>query len=111
MCFVLKCFFSLISQVNKIVEEIQEFIVENLRASNCLKFQRLAHKLKLTDLKIKIGRFVDWNFRNLLKEPDFMEMSAEHLIEVVKSENLRVKREETVYEAIYRWFRQDVNVR
>ena len=107
----LNAFFSLISQVNKIVEEIQGFIVENLRASNCLKFQSLAHKLKLTDLKIKIGRFVDWNFKNLLKEPDFMEMSAEHLIEVIKSENLRVKREETVYEAIYRWFRQDVNVR
>ena len=38
-------------------------------------------------------------------------MSAEHLVQVIKSENLRVKREETVYEAVYRWFKQDINGR
>ena len=98
-------------QVKAIVDELQEFVIENLHASNCLRFQSLAHKLKLTDLKSKIDRFVDWNFKSLLKEPAFLAMSAEHLVEVIRSENLRVKREETVYEAVYRWFRQDLNGR
>ena len=98
-------------QVNEIIKVLQEFIAENLHPSNCLKFQSLAHKLKLIDLKSKIDRFVDWNFPSLLKEPAFLAMSAEHLVQVIRSENLRVKREETVYEAVYRWFKQDINGR
>ncbi|KAL9975371.1 hypothetical protein ACROYT_G012526 [Oculina patagonica] len=98
-------------QIQYIIDELQEFIISNLHASNCLRFQSLAHKLKQTDFKAKIDRFVDWNFKSLLKEPDFLAMSAEHLIEVIRSENLRVKREETVYEAVYRWFRQDISGR
>ena len=94
-------------QLQVIVDELQEFILANLHASNCLRFQSLAHKLKQKHFKAKIDRFVDWNFKSLVKEPDFLAMSADHLIEVIKSENLRVKREETVYEAVYRWFRQD----
>lgn len=94
-------------QIQEIIDELQEFIISNLHASNCLRFQSLAHKLKQADFKAKIDRFVDWNFKSLLKEPAFLAMSAEHLIEVISSENLRVKREETVYEAVYRWFRQD----
>ena len=94
-------------QIEAVVEELQEFILSNLHASNCLRFQSLAHKLKLRNFKTKIDRFVDWNFKSLVKEPDFLAMSAEHLIEVIRSENLRVKREETVYEAVYKWLRQD----
>jgi len=98
-------------QIEAIVDELQEFILSNLHASNCLRFQSLAHKLKQRNFKAKIDRFVDWNFKSLVKEPDFLAMSAEHLIEVIRSENLRVKREETVYEAVYRWFRQDTSGR
>lgn len=98
-------------QISEIVQELQEFIISSLHASNCLRYQSLAHKLKLTSFKSKIDRFVDWNFKSLLKEPDFLAMSAEHLIEVISSENLRVKREEAVYEAVYRWFRQDISGR
>ena len=97
--------------MNEIIKPLQDFIVENLHASNCLRFHSLAHKLNLADLKSKIDRFVDWNFAGLLREPAFLAMSAEHIVQVVRSENLRVKHEETVYEAVYRWFRQDIGGR
>lgn len=98
-------------QVDEIIEMLQEFILEILHPSNCLKFQSLARNLKLTVLQSKIDRFVDWNFMVLLKEPAFLSLSGEHLVHVIRSENLRVKREETVYEAVYRWFKYDINGR
>ena len=83
---------------------LQDFIIEILHPSNCLRFQSLVRKLKLVDFQRKIDRYVDWNFMSLLREPGFLAMSAEHLVHVIKSEKLRVKREETVYEAVFKWF-------
>ena len=67
----------------------------------------MAKNFGFTDMINKIDRFVDWNFGKVTKTPAFLEISADHLLKIVTSENLRVKREEAVYEAVWKWFKHD----
>jgi len=49
--------------------------------------------------------YVEWNFLQVANEEDFV--TADHLTSLLGSNNLRVKREERVYEAVWKWYKHD----
>ena len=51
--------------------------------------------------------YVEWNFLQVANEEDFVTLTADHLTSLLGSNNLRVKREERVYEAVWKWYKHD----
>lgn len=97
--------------MEELVQAMTDFVVKNLHTSNCLKFHSLATKLEIMEMKSKIDRYVDWNFKQLTKSSHFLALPAETLIEIINRETLQVKREEVVYEAVWKWYKKDMQKR
>ena len=93
--------------MEEVIEFLVEYVTASLQVSSCLQFSSMAKTFGFTDMMNKIDRFINWNFRSISKEPAFLQLSADQLMKIVTSENLRVKREETVYEAVWQWFKHD----
>ncbi|EDO33930.1 predicted protein [Nematostella vectensis] len=81
--------------------------MSSISTANCLRLHDVSLKYGLYEMKNKIDRFLEWNFKNLAKEADFLKLSAGQLADIVQSENLRVRKEEVVYEAVMKWFKHD----
>lgn len=51
--------------------------------------------------------YVEWNVLQVANGEDFVTLTADHLTSLLGSNNLRVKREERVYEAVWKWYKHD----
>lgn len=51
--------------------------------------------------------YIEWNFLQVVKEDDFVELSAFQITSLLGSNNLKVKREDRVYEAVWKWYKHD----
>lgn len=49
--------------------------------------------------------YIEWNFTQVAKENDFVYLTTDQLISLLRSNNLRVKREDRVYEAVWKWYK------
>jgi len=81
--------------------------IDHLRRSNFIKLLKISETLDLEQLKIKAMEYVEWNFLQVANEEDFVTLTADHLTSLLGSNNLRVKREERVYEAVWKWYKHD----
>ena len=51
--------------------------------------------------------YIGWNFLQVASEEDFVTLTAAQMTYVLGNNNLRVKREEKVYEAMWKWYKHD----
>ena len=49
--------------------------------------------------------YIEWNFTQVAKENDFVHLTTDQVISLLRSNNLRVKREDRVYEAVWKWYK------
>lgn len=81
--------------------------MDHLRTQNCIEFLKLAQTLELEQLRHKAMEYIEWNFLQVVKEDDFVELSAFQITSLLGSNNLKVKREDRVYEAVWKWYKHD----
>nr|XP_023020780.1 kelch-like protein 10 isoform X1 [Leptinotarsa decemlineata] len=91
-------------QILDIVQLCCNFLIEELAPSNCLEILKFASQYFCKDL-IERGRlYVKHNFPKLLKDSyEFYNISVQHLEEILRDDELNVKTDETVFEAIKMW--------
>lgn len=51
--------------------------------------------------------YIEWNFLQVASEEEFLSLTANQLTALLGSNNLRVKKEERVYEAVWKWYKHD----
>lgn len=95
---------------NKIDEALtgcERFTIDHLRTQNCIEFLKLAETLNLEQLKHRAVEYLEWNFLQVVNEDDFVKLSAFQITSLLGSNNLKVKREDKVYDAMWKWYKHD----
>ncbi|KAL9957686.1 hypothetical protein ACROYT_G034611 [Oculina patagonica] len=85
----------------------ERFTIDHLRTKNCIEFLQLAETLDLEQLKQKAMEYIQWNFLQVANEEDFVKLTAPQITSLLGSNNLKVRREDRVYEAVWKWYKHD----
>ena len=94
-----------------IVDACCEFLRRQLHPSNCLGIQNFAQIHSCQTLEENATKFALENFAALVDYDEFLDLSIERLMLFVSSDLIEVRNEETVYQAIIRWIRFDLEDR
>ncbi|XP_057660324.1 kelch-like protein 10 isoform X2 [Diorhabda carinulata] len=91
-------------QILDVVHLCCNFLMDELNSANCLEILQFANQYFCKDLIERGKLYIRHNFLELLKEGSaFQNISSQHLEEVLKDDELNVRSEETVFEAIKIW--------
>ncbi|XP_064485145.1 kelch-like protein 10 [Ornithodoros turicata] len=89
-----------------------DYVAEKINVQNCVKTLQLTHIYFLLQLRCKAHRFLLDNFEQVyLKCPDFCEIMLEDMTDLLASDELKVRREETVWEATTAWLNANLEER
>lgn len=80
------------------------YLLEELNPHNCFDILDFANQYFCKELIHRIRLFIRHHFRRLLRESkEFLEISASYLQTILRDDELNVKTEQTVFEAIKIW--------
>ena len=94
---------SIYLQVIEVKDVCCDFIKQRLHPSNCLAIKHLAQENGCVELSQAARSFVESNFEHVLQTEEFISLRVEQIIEMISSDNLVVKAEQSVYQAIMTW--------
>ncbi|XP_052225452.1 kelch-like protein 29 isoform X2 [Dreissena polymorpha] len=100
-----------IFQVDCLQATCEGLLLKQLKAPNCIQMFRLACMYNCQDLKSKSWQVVLDHFCNIWQSEDFVKLSLEEIIEIVKEDRLFTLDEEHVCEAVLRWIDHDSDSR
>ncbi|CAN9497683.1 unnamed protein product [Ophioblennius macclurei] len=92
-------------QFMRVVDACTDFLTKSMNLENCIGILSLADTHALSGLKTRVQDFVATQFSQVVQQQDFLELSAESLGSVLQRDDLDVKREEFVFEALMCWVR------
>lgn len=81
------------------------FLSKSLHLENCIGILNLAESHALSALKTRAQDYITSQFSQVVQQQDFLELPAESLETVLQRDDLDVKCEECVFEALMRWVR------
>nr|CAH7720231.1 unnamed protein product [Callosobruchus chinensis] len=80
------------------------YLIDELSPSNCLETLKFASQYFCKDLMHKGSVFIRHNFSKILKESyEFYNISPAHLKDILKDDELNIRSEDVVFEAIQMW--------
>ena len=83
-----------------------KFIIQSLSSSNCFMAYYLAVNYRCFELQEKARDFVYANFTRVVEHEDFLNLTINEVEEWISSDEIRVRGEEDVFEAIVKWVEQ-----
>ena len=98
-------------QVTEVIELCCTFLKNQLDPHNCLGIRTFAEAHGCQELSQVIDNFVQLHFSEVAKGPEFLQHSCENLIHLISDDQLRVSREEEVFEAVIQWVAHDKEAR
>lgn len=92
-----------------VVQQCCNFLLTEMQPENCLGIYRFARQYFCHDLEASGRRYILHHFRKILhNSTELYELTAEELRRVLAEDELNVRGEEIVFEAIRRWVDRDV---
>ncbi|XP_015748439.1 PREDICTED: kelch-like protein 20 [Acropora digitifera] len=86
----------------------ESFLLRKLRVDNCIKMTNIGRIYSCQGLVSEGQRFIIDNFLDIQSSPEFYRLPSKDLEEIVADDDLNVRNEEQVYEAIHAWVNFDV---
>lgn len=88
---------------------IEDYLRRELLVSNCLSIQFLVNKHQSFSSSFHdfVDKFILNNFWDISHQQEFLLLSVEQLVEILRQDCLRVKSEEMVFEAALRWLKHE----
>ena len=83
-----------------------KFIIQSLSSSNCFMAYYLAVNYRCFELQEKARDFIYANFTRVVEHEDFLNLTINEVEEWISSDEIRVRGEEDVFEAIVKWVEQ-----
>ncbi|XP_067003128.1 kelch-like protein diablo isoform X2 [Anabrus simplex] len=80
------------------------FLERHMDTTNCVGIHCFAETHACTELQVKARQFTLENFWEVGHGEEFLGLSPAKLVEFISSDELQVEREETVFQAVIRWF-------
>lgn len=91
-------------EVLGVVQLCCQFLLQELRPENCLGIYKFARHYFCHDLEEKGRKYIRHHFKIILKNSqEFKELTADELYEILHDDELNVRNEEIVFEAIKIW--------
>ncbi|GFR64007.1 kelch-like protein diablo [Elysia marginata] len=98
-------------QLVEIQDVCCEFLKRQLDPSNCLGIRAFADTHACRDLLRIADKFTQHNFQEVMESEEFMLLPVNQLVDIICSEELNVRTEEQVYNAIMGWVKYNVQER
>lgn len=95
-------------QLNEIQEVCCEFLKKQLDPTNCLGIRAFADTHACRDLMRIADKFTHHNFQDVAASEEFALLPLPQLVDIISSEELNVRSEETVFAAVMAWIRYDL---
>jgi kelch-like protein 8 len=92
-----------ILQLDCVVSACCDFIYSHLSISNCLSVRDFVESHGCVKLVRKVDAFVKLHYLEVTKSQEFLDISVDHLKQLLSGSNLNVAREEDVYESVMKW--------
>ncbi|XP_037548913.1 kelch-like protein 10 [Nematolebias whitei] len=87
----------------EVIEACSNFLIELLQLNNCISIWKFTNVCFHTELRCKAFRYILEHFEKVCLCDEFLLLSVEELIDIIKQDNLNVRQENIVFEAILRW--------
>ena len=94
-----------------IVAACERFMGKHLNAANCLGIAEFARLHHLEALSPSADKYSFKHFSKVSIEDEFLSISVEKVEAFVSSDEIAIKAEEEVYEAVTRWIQHDLEAR
>ena len=95
-------------QLQEIQDVCCEFLKRQLDPSNCLGIRAFADTHSCRDLLRTADKFTQHNFQDVMEHEEFLLLPLNQLIEVCSSDELNVRSEEQVFQAIMAWVKYSI---
>ncbi|CAN8028296.1 unnamed protein product [Ixodes persulcatus] len=97
--------------ISPIRETCCSFLEHHMDQGNCLGIHRFAEIHSCTDLQEKARDFACYYFTQVMRQDEFLQISANKLAEFLSSDALMVEKEELVFEGLLSWYRHSPDTR
>lgn len=98
-------------QLASVKQACVEFLHRVLHPTNCLGIRSFADTYSCVDLVEAADVFAVKNFSEVARSEEFLTLSPEEVVEMISREELNVRTEEEVFEAISAWVRREEDER
>lgn len=92
-------------QFLRVVDACSGFLSKSLHLESCIGILNLAESHALPALQSTAQDYITSQFSQVVQQQDFLELPADSLENVLQRDDLNVKCEECVFEALMRWVR------
>lgn len=89
----------------RVVDACASFLSKSLHLENCIGILNLAESHALPTLKTRAQDYITSQFSQVVQQQDFLELPAESMETILQRDDLDVKCEECVFEALMHWVR------
>lgn len=79
------------------------FLEQHIDETNCLGIHTFAEIHACTELQVKAKDYACNFFEQVMLHDEFLEISASKLVELISSENLKIEKEELIFEGALAW--------
>lgn len=99
--------------MSQLKEYCYRFLTQNMDASNCFVVRHLADLYGFIDLYERSKKFIRNQFMQVAQNSmeDIVRLNFAEILEIIKDEDIRVEKEEMVYEIVIAWVNFDVESR
>ncbi|XP_048840212.1 kelch-like protein 10 isoform X1 [Brienomyrus brachyistius] len=91
-----------------IIQRCSDFLHEQLCLQNCIGLFKTADGYGLNELHQSVFSFILQNFKEVASiSEEFIDLSLQELCDIIEKDELNVKQEDVVFEAILRWIEHE----
>ena len=90
-----------------VLDACENFLLEHVAKENCLQLLETSMKYSLTKLTNTALEIAATNFKTISRKPVFKKLSVEHLIPMLKRDDLDVQNELEVFHSVLLWINED----
>ncbi|XP_063705681.1 kelch-like ECH-associated protein 1B isoform X2 [Culicoides brevitarsis] len=94
-------------QVANIIEACCNFLERQLDSSNAIGIAEFAEQQGCDALKQKANQYIERHFTKVCQEEEFLQLSDDLLVKLIRRDRLNVQGEKDVYNAVMAWVRYD----
>ncbi|XP_053561061.1 kelch-like protein 35 [Bombina bombina] len=88
-----------------------DFLESQLQPCNCVGIMKFADSYSIPSLFEKSNKIILEGFEEVSCHEEFLDLSKDELVKCLSSQNLVVRKEEVVFEAVMRWVKKNISIR
>ncbi|KAL0892388.1 hypothetical protein ABMA27_015511 [Loxostege sticticalis] len=94
-------------QISNVIEACCAFLERQLDPSNAIGIANFAEQHACAELKQKANQFIERHFTQVCQEEEFLQLTLQELIALIRKDELNVREEREVYNAVLNWVKYD----